>query len=122
VGVGKDFPNHLARVQITGAIGIAGSGHPKRPHDFVNLRSEAAWTLKNRLDPTWIPDPRQPQVTGPPFHIPAGPWWPAMREELLLLRYDLSGKKTRLIEKQELKDRLGRSPDLSDALIQSFAF
>jgi hypothetical protein len=61
-------------------------------------------------------------VTGAPFHIPAGPCWPALREELLLLSYDLSGKQTRLIGKEELQARLGRSPDLSDALIQSFAF
>jgi hypothetical protein len=45
-----------------------------------------------------------------------------LREELLLLSYDLSGKQTRLIGKEELQARLGRSPDLSDALIQSFAF
>ena len=40
----------------------------------------------------------------------------------MALEYDLVDKKTRLIDKQELRDRLGRSPDLSDALIQSFAF
>jgi hypothetical protein len=122
VGVGKDFENHLARVQIMGAIGYAGSGRPMRRHDFVNIRSEAAWTLKNRLDPNWVPDPKYPHMTGAPFHIPAGPCWPALREELLLLSYDLSGKQTRLIGKEELQARLGRSPDLSDALIQSFAF
>jgi hypothetical protein len=122
VGVGKDFPNHLARVQIHAAVGYAGSGRPRRPEEFVNLRSEAAWNLRRRLDPNWVPDPRAPHVTGPPFHIPAGPWWTPMREELLILRYDLSGKKTRLIDKEDLQTRLGRSPDLSDALIQSFAF
>ena len=45
-----------------------------------------------------------------------------MREELLALNYDLRGKQTWLVDKQELMDRLGRSPDLADALIQSFAF
>jgi hypothetical protein len=122
IGVGKDFPNYLARVQITGAIGIAGSGRPRRPDEFVNVRSEAAWMMKNRLDPTWVPDPRQPNMTRPAFHIPAGPWWAAMREQLLLLRYSLSGKQTRLIDKDELQARLGHSPDLADALIQSFVF
>jgi hypothetical protein len=45
-----------------------------------------------------------------------------MREQLLMLSYKLSGKQTRLIDKDELQARLGRSPDLADALIQSFAF
>jgi hypothetical protein len=32
------------------------------------------------------------------------------------------GNKTRLIDKDSLEARLGRSPDLADAMIQSFAF
>ena len=40
----------------------------------------------------------------------------------MALEYDLVGNKTRLIEKGELRDRLGRSPDVADALIQSFAW
>ena len=39
-----------------------------------------------------------------------------------MLTYDLVGKQTRLIGKKELCELLGRSPDRSDALIQSFAF
>jgi hypothetical protein len=78
--------------------------------------------MKHRLDPTWVPDPVHPQAKLPLFHIPPGPWWAEMREELLALDYDLRGKQTRLVDKQELMDRLGRSPDLADALIQSFAF
>ena len=36
--------------------------------------------------------------------------------------YDLVQHKTRLIKKEDLLVRLGRSPDRGDALIQSFAF
>jgi hypothetical protein len=122
LGLGKDFANHLARVQIVGAKPYAGSGRPRLPKQFVNLRTEGAWTMKHRLDPTWVPDPVHPQARLPMIHIPLGPWWPEMREELLALNYDLRGKQTRLVDKQELMDRLGRSPDLADALIQSFAF
>jgi len=122
LGLGRDFANHLERVQIKGAIGYSGSGTLLRRHDFINLRSEAAWTLRHRLDPTWVPDPSNANAKHVPFHIPPGPWWPALREELKALTYDLVGRKTRLIDKQELRDRLGRSPDLADALIQSFAF
>jgi hypothetical protein len=123
LGIGKDFDNHLRRVQILGAKPYAGSGRPRLPKQFVNLRTEGAWTMKHRLDPTWVPDPVHPQAKLPIFHIPAGPWWPEMREELMALDYGLVGdRQTRLVDKQELMDRLGRSPDLADALIQSFAF
>src|SRR5262249_57233642 len=108
VGVGKAFPSHWAGVQIQGAVGYGGSGRPGRREEFVTLRSEAAWTLRRRLDPNWVPDPRAPHVTGPPFHIPAGPWWPPMRGELVILRYDLSGKKTGVVDKEDLQTPLGR--------------
>jgi hypothetical protein len=45
-----------------------------------------------------------------------------MRDELKALSYDLVGKQTRLISKQDWSDRLGRSADLADALLQSYAF
>jgi hypothetical protein len=122
LGIGRDFDNHLRRVQILGAKPYAGSGRPRSPEQFVNLRTEGAWKMKHRLDPTWVPDPVHPHAKLPLFHIPPGPWWAEMREELLALNYDLRGKQTRLVDKQELMDRLGRSPDLADALIQSFAF
>jgi hypothetical protein len=122
LGIGRDFDNHLRRVQVLGAKPYAGSGRPRLREQFVNLRTEGAWTLKHRLDPTWVPDPAHPQAKLPLFHIPAGPSWSEMREELLALNYDLVGKQTRLAERQELMDRLGRSPALADALIQSFAF
>ena len=50
-GMGRDFGNHLMRVQIIGAMPYCGSASPLRRHDFVNLRSEAAWNLRHRLDP-----------------------------------------------------------------------
>lgn len=122
LGIGKDLPNHLRRAGIAGARGYAGSGSPCDKAGFTNLRTEAAWRLRNRLDPNWCPDPRAPGARQPPFHIPPAPWWAPMREELKALSYDLVGKQTRLISKQAWSDRLGRSADLADALIQSFAF
>jgi hypothetical protein len=122
LGNGKDFANHLQRVQVIGAKPYAGAGQPRRRDQFVNLRTEGAWTLKHRLDPTWVPDPAHPQAKLPMFHIAPGPWWAVMREELLALNYNLVRSQTRLVEKQELMDRLGRLPALADTLIQSFAF
>ena len=54
--------------------------------------------------------------------IAAAGWWPRRREELLALEYETVGGLTQLILKKHLCARLGRSPDLGDALIQSFAF
>ncbi len=52
LGIGRNFPNHLARYGITTAIPYAGEGRPQDPNSYVNLRSEAGWKLKNRLDTT----------------------------------------------------------------------
>ncbi len=122
LGIGKSLANHLHRHGLTRARGYAGSGSPRDKLGFTNLRTEAAWRLRNRLDPNWCPDPRAPGVRQPPFHIPPASWWPQMRDELKALSYDLVGKQTRLISKQDWSDRLGRSADLADALLQSYAF
>ncbi len=120
LGIGKNFSNHLYRVGIGDARPYAGSGSCRAAH-FTNLRTESAWSLRNRLDPDWHPDPRKPQPQ-PSFSIPPGAWWGRLREDLAALTYDLVGNKTRLIDKDALKDKLGRSPDLGDALIQTFSY
>jgi phage terminase large subunit len=122
LGIGKKLPNFLHKYGILKAQGYAGEGRPRDRNSFTNLRTEAAWTLHCRLDPTYGPDPRAPGVTQPPFHIPPGPFWPRLREDLKALTYDLVGKQTRLLSKDEWCAVLGRSPDGGDALIQSYAF
>ncbi len=123
LGIGRDFGNHLARHGITAAIPYAGSGRAQDPKAFVNLRSEAAWKLRRRLNPEWVTDLRFPSTSRQQaFHIPPRGWWSLLREDLEALTYDLVGNKTRLIAKDDLLIRLGRSPDRGDALIQSFAF
>ena len=123
LGIGRDLRNHLARHQITEAVPYAGSGRPMDPRGFTNLRSEAAWKLRRRLNPDWATDPNFPLSSKqPPFHVPPEGWWALLREDLEALTYDLIGNKTRLIPKEDLCIRLGRSPDRGDALIQSFAF
>lgn len=123
LGVGRDLRNHLSRHGITEAVGFAGSGRPQDARAFTNLRSEAAWALRRRLNPDWSLDPAFPNASRQqPFHIPPRDWWPSLREDLEALTYDLKGNKTRLIPKEDLLAKLGRSPDRGDALIQSFAF
>ena len=120
LGIGRDFPHHLARHGIT-AQPYAGSGEPRDKGQFPNLRSEAAWSLKRRLDPQYLADVREHRPQ-PHFNVPPGPYWPRLREELAALTYDLAGRQTRLIPKRDLCAKLGRSPDLADALISTFAF
>ena len=45
------MPNHLYRAGITSELPYAAAGAPADGSSFVNLRSEAAWKLRNRLDP-----------------------------------------------------------------------
>jgi phage terminase large subunit len=133
LGVGQDFERHLARHGITNAIGYHGSGSGGK--DFYNLRSKAAWTLRQRLDPDRMieGEPRRHSMTGQvigpgvmapqePFSIPPFAGWEMLRKELLAYKYELLGRKIKLETKDDLCDRLGHSPDYADALIQSMAF
>lgn len=119
-GIGRDFPLHLARHGISRAVGYSGSGSPSSA-DFTNLRSEGAWRLRQRLDPMGADDHRDPQKLRPDFVIPNQDWWQRLRDELKALTYDLVTGKTRLVSKEDWCLALGHSPDLADALIQSFA-
>jgi hypothetical protein len=121
VGIGREFHLHLARRGITGAIGYAGAGSP-RSSDFVNLRTESAWMLRNRLNHEHIPDWRNPDTHQPAFCIPPGDYWARMRDELKALTYSIVGHKTALLSKEDWSTVLGHSADLADCLIQSFAF
>ncbi len=121
LGIGGEFPHHLYRHGIRGAIGYGGEGSPRDPGRFTNIRSEAAWSVRNRLNPDHAPDWRHdPHARQPLFNIPNRDWWPRLREELKALDYSQAGNKIQLILKKDHTARLGHSPDIADALIQSF--
>ena len=102
----------------------AGEGRPKDP-SFVNLRSEAAWTLHNRLDVSHMryeppAGSRSTHTrTQPPFHFCPGVYYARLVEELRSLTYGLVSHKTKLMPKDQWSTILGHSPDVADALIQS---
>lgn len=121
VGIGRDFPAHLHARGIMRAKGYAGAASPSSG-DFTNLRTQGGWRLRQRLNPEHVPDTREPHKMQPWFHIPTGAFWHRLREELRVLTYDLCGRQTRLMPKEEWAETLGHSPDLADALIQSFAW
>ena len=155
-GIGADFGNRLQQVGIVSAQAYRGSnaGGPR----FHNLRSSAAWALRQRLDPErkairYGTDPAklQSELVGhrlkvvldqrgnirrpgedpqaahgtdiPQFSIPSRILNGHLREELIGLRYslDLNGR-IQLEPKEDFAERLKRSPDLCDALCQSFAY
>jgi hypothetical protein len=119
-GIGADFGNRLESAGLPNCRAYRGgqSGGAK----FGNLRSAAAWVLRQRLDPG-----RQIQLPGgtwcgqPAFSI-APEWLALIAPEARELRYRLRGKVTELEPKEDMVLRLKRSPDFADALIQSFAY
>jgi hypothetical protein len=66
VDVGRDFRNHLVKRGLGDAISHAGSGRPRDPKAFTNLRSEAAWRMRRRLDPERHTDDRYPTPSRQP--------------------------------------------------------
>jgi hypothetical protein len=139
---GPDFGRYLEALNILDATpyfgGASGGGR------YANRRSRSAWALRQRLDPTRARLPDAPPMQGldrdryllphlesqrpadpatgvpPPWAIPpavVGVHWGEMREELLALRYTHGDRKLALEPKEDLVGRLGRSPDLADAMI-----
>ncbi len=125
LGIGRNFPNHLARHGITTAVPYAGEGRPQDPSSYTNLRTEAGWKLRNRLDtrhPVTAPSvPGQPlRLVDPrPFYFCPGEYYARLVDELRPLTYSLAGRKTKLLPKDDWATILGHSPDVADALIQS---
>lgn len=124
LGIGRDFPRHLAKVGLTGCIRYVGGGEPAEHRRFFNLRTESAWHLHDRLNPDRHTDDRFPHTSRQiPFQIPPREWWSLMRQDLAALTYELVGERqVKLIKKEDLMENLGRSPDRGDALIQSFSW
>ena len=115
LGIGRNFPNHLARWGITSALPYAGEGRPKDP-SFVNLRTEAAWKLHNRLDASHMrydpPSRRSLRANADAASLPLLPraYYARLVEELRPLTYGLVGRKTKLMPKDQWSTILGHSP------------
>ena len=113
---GKRLGNALSGKGLPNARPYFGSGSGGKR--FTNLRSACAGAFARRLDPEHYVSAYRQQFE--PFHIPNGPHLPAILEELKELRGQLKGDKYCLEPKEDLMDRLGRSPDFADCLTQAF--
>lgn len=120
LGIGKNFPNQLAKHGLQNARPYVGSGSP-RDKTFSNLRTEAAWRLRERLDVEHVRDIRSPHLAQDGFSFVPGTYQERLRAELEPLTYRLDGRHTKLLGKDEWADILGHSPDVADTLIQSFS-
>lgn len=138
------------RIRSAVAFAGGSPGPSRNGLSFNSLKAASAWAMRQRFDPTRrvlvesagdseheaqfeelrrcnVPWVRNAPVLEPPiqpgFTIPdsvTGPLSQSLREELSAFRY-LPGVRIGLESKDALKKRLGRSPDLADALIMSFA-
>lgn len=111
-GLGEGFGVLLKNAGVSGAIGFLGGSEAKgQTKKFENLKSAAAWQLRKRLAPDQSPEP---------FMIPHE-WGALLRPELQAYTYEVTAKdKIKLTDKDTVQARLGRSPDLADAMIMSF--
>ena len=113
LGIGRDFPNYLARHGLAGCVRYVGGGRPREPNRFCNLRTEAAWTAHDALNPERHSNDRVPAhvaaspVPHPTAAVVATPEGGPGGHELRLV----GDKQVRLIKKEDLLIRLGRSPD-----------
>jgi hypothetical protein len=122
LGIGGNFPNHLAKYGLAKARPYAGSGRPMDPATFGNLRTEAAWRLRNRLDQQYAADMRRPHLMQVPFTFAPGSYLARLRDEIKPLTYECYGNVVKLMDKEDWAIILGHSPDVADALIQSFSW
>lgn len=107
-GLGAGVVDQLAELGEY-VVEIHGGGAPMDSQQFKNWRAEAYWSLRDQLDP----DKGATLAIEPDSDL---------QEELVETRYKLlSGGQIQIESKDELKRRLGRSPDRADALIYACA-
>jgi hypothetical protein len=108
VGLGAGVVDDLRKrgfgvVEVAG--GAAAEPDEESAYTFANLRSQLHWRFREAL--------RQGQVVLPDE--------PRLMEDLTSIKYAVTGDKHITVEsKDQLKKRLGRSPDFSDAAIYAF--
>jgi len=92
--------------QVLGVnVATASIAHDKSGMlDFFNLRSELWWKMREELDPA-----NDTGIALPPDS--------ALRGELCMPKWSMSGKTIKVEGREEIVARLGRSPDIASALI-----
>lgn len=124
-GIGHDFNNRLCQVGLLGCKYFRPSQSGPARGQGERWRDTSLWRMRMRFDPNrkiFAPNGKT-MVDQKPFFI-APSHLSLLRPELQGLSYSQSatGGKIKAKSKEELKTRLGHSPDYSDALMLTFAY
>jgi hypothetical protein len=112
IGVGAGVVDRLKEMGVPRVVPFNGAEKSTRldctgHFGFTNMRAQAAWTLREHLDPS-NPDP----VSLPPD--------PELLADLASARWYMRSNGIAIEEKDKIASRLGRSPDSGDAVMMAF--
>ncbi len=111
IGIGAGVVDRLRELKCP-AVGVNVATAAAEPERFANLRAELWWNLREMLDPN-------PRVNPNPIALPPDD---VLLADLANVRYKVDSKgRIQLESKDEIKKRLGRSPDRGDAVVLAFA-
>ncbi len=106
IGLGAGVLDRLRQLDCPGLQGVNAAQRAKRPNVFANLRAEQAWRFREALEKEEIALPEDEVLLA----------------ELSALRFSYDSKgRIRLEGKEQIKRRVGRSPDLADAALLGYA-
>src|SRR4051794_19885551 len=105
IGLGGGVVDRLVELHLP-ATGVNVAEKAADPERFANVRAEAYWHLRTLFETGQIMIPEDDELIN----------------ELTQLKYKIvnSNGTIRLEEKEEMKKRLGKSPDLSDSLMLAY--
>jgi phage FluMu gp28-like protein len=105
IGIGAGVVDRLKQLGHRNIEAVSVSRAAKKPELHVNLRAELFWRLREALEKGEVTLPLDENLLA----------------ELSAIRYDFSPSgQIRLEKKEETKKRVGRSPDLADAVALGF--
>lgn len=111
IGIGAGVVDRLKEQQCP-VTGINVAEAAREPERFRNLRSELWWSLREMLDPN-------PRMNPGPIALPPDD---ALLADLTNIKYRINSRgQVEAESKDEIKKRLGRSPDRGDAVVLAFA-
>lgn len=77
-------------------------------HGFINLRAQAYWNFREALDPDY----------GSNICLPPGT---ELMSDLTAAHYEITPRGIKIESKEDIRKRIGRSPDMADAVIYAYA-
>lgn len=98
-------------IEAVGYLGVRASNArtADRKLKFTNTRTQAYWRFREALDPG--------QPGGSPIALPRDP---VLLADLCAPRYEITPHGIKLESKEDVKKRLGRSPDRGDAVVMAY--